>query len=136
MELTRNGATAEIVSGVEHSGKQSLCISQPEPVTFPAAAYDLPSTLPGWKEFVARANDGKGAGHAFVSQSVPVTAGKKYIVRFWYRSTDVRPEIRQAKNPDRGYTLGEVTLLWGGAKRDHSVGLIGIRDNEANGGSR
>ncbi|MFZ2654436.1 MAG: hypothetical protein WAX69_05930 [Victivallales bacterium] len=124
-EIQKNGAKTHIVDDVSHSGRRSLLIEQKTPVVFAESAYELQD----WEKFVNEANDGKGGGHVSLSQKVPVTAGKKYVFRMYYRSEDFHKEIRQPNAKERGYVVCGVSLLWQNAKQNNSIGIISIREN-------
>lgn len=108
----RSGATASIATDSPHSGTHSLLLEQTAPVTFPAAAYNLPD----YGEFGRSANDGKGNGFVAVKQTVPVTPGKQYALRLHFRAQGLTPE-KKAPGPGRGYAAFGPWVYWnkGGA---------------------
>ncbi|MEI6423495.1 MAG: hypothetical protein WCP55_14840, partial [Lentisphaerota bacterium] len=124
-EIQANGGKIQIAEDSSRAGKRSLLLEQKTPVIFAESAYKLPE----WEKFVASANDGKGGGHVSVCQKVPVTAGKKYVFRMYYRTEDFHKEIRQAGDKERGYVACTAYLFWQNAKQDNTVVLTTIREN-------
>ena len=103
----RNGAHARLVTGGAHSGTQSLLLEQTTLMTYPPEAYALPK----YEDFEKAANGGKGNGYVNVTQTVPVTGGKKYTLRLHFRAEGLMPEKKEA-GPGRGYAALEVWVSW------------------------
>jgi len=103
----RNGAAARLVPGGAHSGTQSLLLEQTTPVSYPSEAYALPK----YEDFQKAANGGQGGGGVNVSQTVPVTGGKRYRLRLHFRAEGLAPEKKEP-GPGRGYAALEVWVSW------------------------
>lgn len=103
----KNGGAAAISSD-GYSGGHSLLLQQTAPVTFPAAAYSLPS----YDDFLHSANGGKGGGYSEVHQRVPVTPGHKYALRFHLRTLDFPGGENKDPGPKRGYVSFMCWVNW------------------------
>jgi hypothetical protein len=127
IELQLEGGAVRLDDVAPHSGRQSLLIEQTKPVTFPDAAWKLPD----WGTFVKSANDGRGGGHVSLCQQVPVTPGKKYRYRVFFRSEGFRPEKREP-GPGRGYVALTPYLFWQGLERGDPATTIPVRNIQEN----
>jgi len=122
----QNGSGALLSGESPYSGHRSLLLETTTPVTFPSKAYDAPD----YNDFRRSANGGKGGGWAEVAQKVPVTAGKRYSLRYRYRCEDFQPE-RKLPGPGRGYVAlyGRMDWLCKPPKPGSSVGVATIFDS-------
>ncbi|HEY3396162.1 MAG TPA: hypothetical protein VGM19_00735 [Armatimonadota bacterium] len=98
----QNGAEATLTAADSYSGKYSLLLRQTTPPLVPADNSKLT-----WEQY----NQAVKGGYILLSQLVPVTPGKHYLVRFRYRGVGGLHEQRQA-GPDRGYAALQVALFW------------------------
>ena len=64
---------------------------------------------------ISAANGGKGGGFAEVSQRVPVTGGKKYVLRFHVRTLGFPGGENKDPGPNRGYVSLQSWVGWEGA---------------------
>ncbi|MBV9470058.1 MAG: hypothetical protein JOZ57_12535, partial [Abitibacteriaceae bacterium] len=107
-----NGGAATLSDNVAYSGSHALLLQQTTPVSFTPEAYNLPD----YSAFVKSANGGKGGGYVEVRQRVPVTGGKKYSLRFHFRTLDFSGGEKKNPGPNRGYVSLQVWLRWEGAE--------------------
>lgn len=92
-------------------GKKALHLKIKSPVKFPSKFLDDPN----YGTFLQTANKGKGPNAATVLQTVPVTPGKLYALRFRWRGSELRkPSVDPG--PERGYAQFEFKGTWVPAK--------------------
>ena len=106
----RNGARVTLDASVAYTGSHSLLMQQTTPVIYTPDAYNLPD----YGKFINSANGGAGGGYAEVTQRVPVTPGKSYILRFHLRTLDFPGGENKNVGPNRGYATLETWLNWEG----------------------
>lgn len=106
----QNGGSATFGSPGE-TGVHALLMQQITPVTYPPESYHLQD----YGAFIHSANGGKGGGYTEVSQRVPVTAGKKYTLRFHFRTQDFPGGENKDPGPNRGYVSLQSWIAWEGA---------------------
>ena len=116
---SQNGGTATITTDDSYSGKSCLLLHQP---TAPQVPTD--NSKMTWEEF----NRAIKTGYILVSQLVPCTPGKQYLVRLRFHATGGLYEKRQP-GPDRGYANFAVALFWektpeGGGGNVRTEGLL------------
>ncbi|MDQ2687871.1 MAG: hypothetical protein M3Y28_08400, partial [Armatimonadota bacterium] len=111
VSATRNGATATVTDTIACAGRHSLLLQQTTPVTFTPESY----ALPDYGDFLKSANGGKGGGYAEVTQRVPVTGGKRYMLRFHFRALDFPGGENKNPGPKRGYASLQCWVRWEGA---------------------
>ncbi|MBA3936024.1 MAG: hypothetical protein H0X38_01050, partial [Planctomycetes bacterium] len=118
------------------SGRRGLLIRQLTPVIYPPEAFDLPD----YGAFIRAANGGAGGGRVTVLQTVPVTGGRLYSLRFWRRAEGMKPEEKRP-GKGRGYSTLSPTIDWhGGAGggtwvanlQDDAPAWVGNRDTRFN----
>jgi hypothetical protein len=116
----QNGSGAVLSGASPYSGRRSLLLETTTPVTFPPSAYDAPD----YNVFRNSANGGKGGGGVEVVQSVGVTAGHRYSLRYRYRADDFQPERKLPGHP-RGYVAfyGRLNWLCKPPQRGSSIGV-------------
>ena len=107
----RSGGTATVADAVGYSGSHALLLQQTTPVVFTPDSY----VLPNYGAFINSANGGKGGGFAEVSQRVPVTGGKKYVLRFHVRTLGFPGGENKDPGPNRGYVSLQSWVGWEGA---------------------
>lgn len=123
--LEKQGMTAQLVTDSVRSGAQALLIAQTTPLVFPPEAYALPS----FADFLNSANGGKGTGHLSMEQLVPVTGGKLYAFRMFYRTEDFQLE-KQQPGGGRGYVALTPFIFWQiPGKPSGTVGVTTLREN-------
>jgi hypothetical protein len=103
------GLSAAPAVEAARSGRRGLLIRQLTPVTFPAEAFDLPD----YGAFIRSANGGAGGGRVTVLQTVPVTGGRLYSLRFWRRAEGMQPEEKKP-GKGRGYSTLSPNIDWHG----------------------
>ncbi len=108
---TRNAGTASISGDAAFSGAHSLLLQQTAPITYAPESYNLPD----YGAFINSGNGGTGGGYIEVRQRVPVTAGKKYSLRFHLRTLDFPGGENKNPGPNRGYVSLQTWLSWEGA---------------------
>ncbi len=111
----RHGGEAVVTGEDSYSGGSCLLLRQTTTPEVPADSAGLT-----WEQFTQAV---KG-GYILVSQLVPVTPGKQYLVRLRYRSAGGLYERRQP-GPDRGYAAFQAQLFWQ-ANPDGSGGLVKV----------
>ncbi len=99
---SRGGGEATVTEEDSYSGRSCLLLQQ---TTTPEVPAD--NTKLTWEQF----NQAVEGGYILVSQLVPVTPGKQYLVRFRYHDTGGLYENRRP-GPDRGYAAFQVALFW------------------------
>jgi len=121
----RSGASARLVAGGAHSGAESLLLEQTAPVTYPPGAY----AARDYGDFEKAADGGKGGGYVNVTQTVPVTGGKRYTLRLHFRSEGLMPEKKEP-GPGRGYAAFEVWVYWR-VPPGHPGGAIWVANDQS-----
>lgn len=120
----RGGAGAALTGTAAHAGRHSLLFQQTVPVSFAPEAY----ALPDYGDFMKAANGGKGGGYAEVTQRVPVTGGRKYALRFHFRTEDFPGGEKKEPGPNRGYVSLQCWVRWEGA--DGSLWVLNHQDSD------
>ena len=111
-----NGMRASLSSEAAHSGRRGLLVRQIDPVVFPETAF----IAPDYGDFVKAANGGKGGGEVVLRQRVPVTAGKRYSLRFYHRAEGMKGGEEKAPGKKRGYSTVSPWIGWEGGKGGHN----------------
>jgi hypothetical protein len=101
------GSDATLSQQSPYTGRQSLLLETPTPVTFPEEQYKNPD----FRAFLHSANGGKGGGDVNVCQRVSVTGGHLYDLRYHFRSEDMQTEMKRPGHP-RGYIGFQCWIDW------------------------
>ncbi len=107
-----------------HSGQRGLVFRQTVPLVYPPEVF----MAPDYRDFLKAANGGKGGGGGVVAQRVPVEGGKKYSLRFWYRTEGTKGDEVKVPSQDRGYTALHVAIDWLGPNSSHT-GILSVYDD-------
>ncbi|MEI6492652.1 MAG: carbohydrate binding domain-containing protein [Verrucomicrobiota bacterium] len=99
----KNGAKSSLDAAHFHRGQQSLLLEQIRPITLPAESRDAPNLLGFIKEK-------KAAGEVTVTQNIPVEPGKRYNLKFWYKTENLLRENRN--DPKQSYAAFFVFVFW------------------------
>lgn len=122
VNAARNGASVSLSDGIAHAGRRSLLLQQTAPVAFTPEAYNLPD----YGDFVKSGNGGQGGGYAEVTQRVPVTGGRRYTLRFHFRTLAFPGGENKNPGPERGYVSLQSWVRWEGA--DESLWVVNHQD--------
>ena len=122
----KNGGKASIDAAHFHRGRQSLLLEQIQPIALPAEAKEAPNLLSFIKEK-------KAAGMVTVTQNIPVEPGKRYNLKFSYKTENLLRENRN--DPKQGYAAFLVFIYWmkePGVPIDGKEGTLWVMNEQEN----
>jgi len=99
----KNGCEVRYDNSEAHTGNKSMLITQTK-------ALDLPEEAAEAKSIVRYIFKNKLVGESFLYKYVPVKAGKKYNLSFWFKATGLVREDRD--NLKKGYAMFIVQINW------------------------